>query len=533
MKLTLAQVSPLPGDVRGNAEVLIETAQAAEAAGSELVVFPQLALTGAALHDLAGETELIAAVERELQQIAERGLPPLLLGAPWRTDAGIGSALLLVADGRVQPLVAAESPLIATSSKSAPPLPVAGKFALDGHEVAVVVAPPDQLERHLREGERPDLLIASAAQEFVAGRSAQLEAELMRHAQELGCAAVFCNLAGGAGELIFAGGSAACTAGAPVAWRAACAHAETLHVDFADPPETTRPVLERPEEIWAALTAAISDYVTWNGFPGVIVGNSGGIDSALVLTLAVDAVGPERVTALTMPSRFTSSGTHKDAGELARRLGCRALEIAIEPLVEAFDNALAPTFAGRPRDVTEENLQARTRANLLMACSNKFGDLVLVTSNKSESAVGYGTLYGDMAGGFAPIKDLLKTEVYELARWRNAHLPADLAHAVAEPLPPAVLTRAPSAELSEGQSDEATLGSYEQLDTVITAYVDRREGIAEIVAAGHPRAEVERIVGLVDRAEHKRRQSAPGPTIGGRGFAGGRRFPLVQRPTFR
>ncbi len=279
---------------------------------------------------------------------------------------------------------------------------------------------------------------------------------------------------------------------------------------------------EPPESIYRALVLGLRDYVRKNGFDDVVLGLSGGIDSAFVAALAVDALGPDAVRALAMPSPYSSPESVEDAADVASRLGIRLDVVPIDEVFDAYRSTLRPLFEGRPEDVTEENLQARIRGNLLMAISNKFGSLVLATGNKSEYAVGYATLYGDMAGGFAPIKDVPKTLVYELCRWRNEEGPG-------EPIPERVMTKPPSAELRPDQKDTDSLPPYEVLDPIIEAYVEDDLGMEEIVARGHDRATVERIVRMIDRTEYKRRQAAPGIKITPKAFGRDRRMPITNR----
>jgi NAD+ synthase (glutamine-hydrolysing) len=269
----------------------------------------------------------------------------------------------------------------------------------------------------------------------------------------------------------------------------------------------------------------VHDYVNKNGFPGVLVGVSGGIDSAVVLALACDALGPDRVTAVMMPSPYNSPETRADGRELVDRLGCRSYEFSIESVMQSFDEVLLETFAGHEPDQTEENVQARIRGTLLMALSNKFGALVLTTGNKSEMAVGYATLYGDMAGGFAVLKDVPKQLVFALARWRNDQLP--LAGCAERPIPQGIIDRPPSAELRPDQTDEKTLGSYEALDDVITRYIELDQGLDEIVASGVDRDFAARILRMIDLAEYKRRQAPPGVKITHRAFGRDRRMPIT------
>jgi NAD+ synthase (glutamine-hydrolysing) len=282
------------------------------------------------------------------------------------------------------------------------------------------------------------------------------------------------------------------------------------------------PLLDHREEIYAALVLGVRDYTAKNGFDHVVIGLSGGIDSALTALIAVDALGADRVTGVTMPSRFSSSGTRSDAKLLADNLGIELHEIPIAPAMEVYEQMLAPLFAGREPDITEENLQARIRGNILMALSNKFGWLVLTTGNKSENAVGYSTLYGDSAGGFAVIKDVPKTLVFELVAWRNARESREL-------VPSSLIDRPPSAELAEGQKDEDSLPPYPVLDAILEAYIEEDAGRQRLLGAGMPEVAVDRVLELVDRAEYKRRQAPPGIKITPRAFGRDRRMPITNR----
>jgi NAD+ synthase (glutamine-hydrolysing) len=348
---------------------------------------------------------------------------------------------------------------------------------------------------------------------------------LRDRAREFGGWIAYVNAVGGQDELVFDGGSVVMGPDGEVACRAAMFEEDLLIVDVDDSTaraESQGTWPEPPESIYRALVLGLGDYVRKNGFDDVVIGLSGGIDSAVVAALAADALGPDAVRALAMPSPYSSPESVEDAVDVAARLGIR-LDIApIEDVFDAYRSAVRPLFEGRPEDVAEENLQARIRGNLLMGVSNKFGSLVLATGNKSEYAVGYATLYGDMAGGFAPIKDVPKTLVYELCRWRNAEGPG-------EPIPDRVLTKAPSAELRPDQKDTDSLPPYESLDPIIEGYVEDDLGIEEIVARGHDRGTVDRVVRMIDRAEYKRRQAAPGIKITPKAFGRDRRMPITNR----
>ncbi|HWC32707.1 MAG TPA: NAD+ synthase, partial [Actinomycetota bacterium] len=349
-------------------------------------------------------------------------------------------------------------------------------------------------------------------------------------ARETGAWIVYVNLVGGQDELVFDGGSMVVSPDGDVVWHADAFEEDMLVVDVEDgadgqaplPDPTREPWPEGAEEVYRALVLGLGDYVRKNGFREVVVGLSGGIDSSLTATLAADAIGPEGVRALAMPSPYSSRDSLDDAADVAERLGIRLDRVPIGPVFEAYLETVAPLFEGRDPDVAEENIQARIRGNLLMAVSNKFGSLVLATGNKSELAVGYSTLYGDLAGGFAPLKDVPKTLVYELARWRNKQTePA--------PIPDRVLDKPPSAELRPDQRDTDSLPPYDALDPILEAYVEEDRSPEEIVAAGADPRLAREVVAMVDRAEYKRRQAPPGVKITPKAFGRDRRLPITNR----
>jgi len=389
------------------------------------------------------------------------------------------------------------------------------------------------------------------ASPYYRGRRAEREGVLAARADEAGCPIVYVNMVGGQDELVFDGGSLVVDAGGTVVGRTV-QFAEDVWVFDLDGPERAMPgpgaalavvpvtdtavtpattdrrpltvaeALPRPAEIYEALVLGTRDYVVKNGFADVVVGLSGGVDSSLVAAIAVDALGAEHVHGVALPSRFSSEGSHADAALLAANLGIDFRVIPVEPAHSAFLDMLAPSFGDRPEDLTEENLQARIRGTTLMALSNKFGWLVLTTGNKSEFAVGYTTLYGDMAGGFAVIKDVNKLLVYELCHYRNARAGRAL-------VPETVLTKPPSAELRPDQRDDQSLPPYEALDPVLEAYVEGDRTAAELEEAGFDPALVRRVAALVDGAEYKRRQAPPGPRVSPKAFGRDRRLPITNR----
>ncbi|MFM9164270.1 MAG: NAD+ synthase [Solirubrobacterales bacterium] len=392
------------------------------------------------------------------------------------------------------------------------------------------------------------MIVNLSASPWQEGKGEAREQMLRERCAQTGCTIAFCGQVGGQDELVFDGHSLVLDAGGELLARARQFEPQLLLCDIepagreaADPqaadllaswePPAGRstepltpsvaPILPDDEAVYRALVLGTRDYANKNGFPGVVLGLSGGVDSALVACVAVDALGPERVACVTMPSQYTSAGTYDDAHALAAALHVDLVELPIGEVFDSYLERLGPLFSGHEPDVTEENLQARIRGNYLMAISNKFGSLVLTTGNKSEMAVGYSTLYGDSAGGFAVIKDVPKTLVYRLCELRNRRPDS--------PIPETILTRAPSAELRPGQSDQDSLPPYDVLDPLIEGYVERDQGVEELVAAGFDRATVQRVTGLVDRAEYKRRQQPPGIKVTGKAFGRDRRMPITSR----
>lgn len=541
IELALCQINPVVGDLVGNAELAIEQAAAAVESGAELVVFPELALCGYPPEDLVFREDFVAAAEVQLRRIAASiGPAPVLIGFPQAFDGGVANALAVLESGRISAVYRKRL------------LPNYGVFderrhfaagdenvvvELAGRRVGLSICEDVWFDDPVFSGlaaAGAELVVNASASPFHLGKPAEREQMLRDRARRYGIPVAYCNICGGQDELVFDGTSVVIDAAGDVVARAPDFESTMLRCGLPLDPKASRPAghIAAPphtpeEEAYTALLCGIRDYVGKNGFPGALVGVSGGIDSALVLTLACDALGPEVVTGVSMPSPYNTAATRNDALELIGRLGCSGHEFAIDRVMDAFTEVLAGPFAGTEPDQTEENIQARIRGTLLMGLSNKFGSLVLTTGNKSEMAVGYATLYGDMAGGFAPLKDVPKQMVFALCRWRNANLPHS--GAVASPIPDAIIERPPSAELRHGQTDEATLGSYAVLDDVLERYIERDQGVDEIVSTGVERSYVERIVRLVDLAEYKRRQAPPGVKITPRAFGRDRRMPITAR----
>jgi NAD+ synthase (glutamine-hydrolysing) len=531
LRIALAQVNLLVGDVDGNAARVVALArEARDRLGARLVMFPELTLTSYPPEDLLLRPGLYPRVEQALRSVA-RAVPDIdcLLGYPHRAPEGAYNACALLRGGEVAARYFKQSlpnysvfdekryfregrgPCVVEVGGLPVGLTVCEDIWVEGPARAAVAA-----------GAR--LLLNINASPYHVGKEAEREAIVAQRVRESGVGVVYLNLVGGQDELVFDGCSFAVGPDGGVAFRAP-AFEEGLYLIEVEPGSPARiragslaAPLSSEESMYRALTTGVRDYVDKNGFKGVVVGLSGGVDSALTLALAVDALGPERVEAVLMPSRYTAAMSVEDARAEAETLGVRHHVVPIEGPFQSFLEALREVFAGAEPDVTEENIQARCRGVILMALSNKRHGMVLTTGNKSEMAVGYATLYGDMAGGFAPLKDVPKMAVYRLAEWRNR---------LSTVIPRRVLERAPSAELRAEQKDEDSLPPYPLLDAILELYVEQDRCPEDIVAAGFDPATVERVVQMVNRNEYKRRQAAPGVRISRRAFGRDRRYPIT------
>lgn len=530
--ITLAQINTLVGDIPGNTALVLAAARrAVDEQRADAIIFPELALTGYPPEDLLLRPSLAPRIERALGEIEAAQLPlAIVLGYPRVSNQGVFNMAGVIDGGK----------LVAEYAKQCLPnyqvfdeerYFIAGDravlFDLKGVPTALSVCEdiwhPGPILQARVAGAK--LLFNLNASPFHQDKQQQRENLLALRAREGEMPIVYVNLVGGQDELVFDGGSVAVDAAGQICFRAPNYQENlyplTLDIDegrVALLPGALPPLQARLESVYQALVLGMRDYVNKNGFKGVVLGLSGGIDSALTLALAVDAFGPERVEAVMMPFRYTSALSKNDAAEQARRLGVGYSSISIEPIYEAFIAALSDEFAGSNKDATEENLQARCRGVLLMAISNKKGCLVLTTGNKSEMAVGYSTLYGDMAGGFDALKDVPKTLVFALAEYRNS---------LGEVIPPSVISRPPSAELAPDQKDEDNLPPYAVLDEILALYVEQDHSAETIIERGFDRAIVERVLRLVDINEYKRRQAPVGVRISERGFGRDRRYPIT------
>jgi NAD+ synthase (glutamine-hydrolysing) len=535
-RLALGQVNLTVGDLTGNVARVAEAADRATHAGADVVVFPELAITGYPPEDLVQRGEFVRENLEALSALARKTATacPVIVGFIDRSDAGVHNAAAMLRNGTVE------------SRYHKVQLPNFGVFDEQRYfvpgtagatvEIAGMTVGLSVCEDAWHDGQPfagyagLPLIVNINGSPYHRGKTAERAEILAARARQTGAWIAYVNAVGGQDELVFDGGSMVVAPDGTVRQRAAMFEEDLLIVDvhgdtsFADP----RPSwpIEEAEEVWHALVLGLGDYVRKNGFHEAVLGLSGGIDSALTAALAADALGADAVRGLAMPSPYSSPESLEDALDCARRIGMRIDTVEITRVLDAYRHSLAELFVGRAEDVTEENLQARTRGNLLMALSNKLGPIVLATGNKSEYAVGYSTLYGDMAGGFAPIKDVPKTLVYGLAQWRNA---AATSRGETPPIPERTIEKPPSAELRPGQKDTDSLPPYDQLDPVIEAYVEHDFGVDDMVAEGFERALVERIVRKIDRNEYKRRQAAPGVKITPKAFGRDRRMPITNR----
>jgi NAD+ synthase (glutamine-hydrolysing) len=570
VRLALAQINPVVGDLEGNRELIFERLSEARSNSADLVVFPELAVTGYPPEDLLLRPGFIRAAEESVEQIAlETRGTTVLVGAP-HFDRDLYNACYVLSGGEVKAIYRKRF------------LPNYGVFDEDryfapGRDLVLLehgktLIGPTVCEDMWQPGPPAtdlalagaELLVNISASPFYVGRDREREEMFVTRARDNSCFVAFCNAVGGQDELIFDGHSVVIDdegkviARAPgfeeallfadiepqevigrrlrdVRRRALARERETIppvdiiHVGSRGPSQNgskvtveVAPFVDELEQMRGALELGLRDYVRKNGFREVVVGVSGGIDSAVTAALAAEALGPERVHCVSMPSRYSSGETRSDARRLAESLGCPFREIPIAAIVDGFGDALAGAFEGREPDLAEENIQARARGVLLMALSNKFGWMLVATGNKSELSVGYATLYGDMAGGFALLKDVYKTDVFRLAHYLNERAGREL-------IPTSIIERAPSAELRDNQLDEDSLPPYPKLDEVLEQYVEHDRTLEELSADGFDRDVVERAVSMVDRAEYKRRQAPPGVKIHPKAFGRDRRTPITNR----
>ena len=549
LKIAVAQLNFIVGDMPGNAQKIIEAAKTAYEQGARLLLTPELSICAYICEDLFLRPSFMAACDEAVKTVARETAHlkdmAIVVGHPVGKDQRGKSVSVIkrtnsasvIRDGRV----------IETYAKRLLPnyqlfderryfTPGQGTCVFQAGDVSVGLLICEDAwfdePAELAKEAGAELLAVMNASPFHVGKGYEREAMMIERVRASGLPLVYAHLVGGQDEVVFEGQSFAVGADAQLVGRAPSFEEKLFYVQAdragaaIELKAETAPARDNNADLWDALVLGLRDYVRKNGFKSVALGLSGGIDSALVLAIAVDALGQDAVHCVMMPSPYTAGISLEDAREMARRLGVRYDEISILPEFEAFKASLSPLFAGKPEDTTEENIQARIRGVMLMALSNKFGHMVLTTGNKSEYATGYCTLYGDMCGGFAPIKDVVKTKVFEMARWRNAHDPFKTG---ANPIPERIITRPPSAELRADQTDQDSLPPYEVLDAIIERYVENDMGVAELVAEGFKPDDVELVTRLIKINEYKRQQSAVGTRVTHRGFGKDWRYPMTNK----
>ncbi len=553
LKLAIAQLNFVVGDLTGNARKIVDAARSAYQQGARLLLTPELSICGYAAEDMFLRPAFVAACDDAVQAVASElaDLDGMVVVVGHPTGGSLRSKSVAVQLRHNAASVVSEGRILETYAKRELPnyqvfderryfTPGEGVcvFEAGGVSVGLLICEDAWFDTPARLAKEAgaEVLAVINASPFHVGKEGERVARMAERAQAVNLPLVYAHLVGGQDEVVFDGASFALQAEGSRALQADSFKEQLVFAQMertpaggvrfvADDTATTAP--REPEaQLWDALVLGVRDYIGKNGFPGAILGLSGGIDSALVLAIAVDALGKDKVRAVMMPSPYTADISWIDAREMARRLGVRYDEISIKHTFESYLSVLADEFKGLREDTTEENLQARIRGTLLMALSNKFGSIVLTTGNKSEMATGYCTLYGDMAGGFAVIKDLLKTTVFALARWRNAHDPYGTGR---EPIPERIITRPPSAELRPDQTDQDSLPPYDILDGILARYMEDDEGIDDIIAAGYDRAVVERVARLIKINEYKRRQAPVGIRVTHRSFGKDWRYPITSK----
>ncbi len=541
MQILVAQKNFLVGDVKGNTDMVLKTISTHASTtendeqtpqlSTDIIVFPELTLVGYPPEDLLFKEELYKRVEHALEEIrhaTELAKLAVVIGHPIIKEGQRYNAISFIAEGKI---------LHQYSKQALPNYSVFDevRYFSPGHESVVVEYRNTRIgllicediwqEKPVTELQalKPELVLVTNASPFHQGQLARRKQLLTQRAQQFNCPIIYTNLVGGQDELVFDGASMAFDANGHQLMQLGqfvelSAVVELQQGKLLFNSSDNAEILTGEAELYQSLVTGVRDYVQKNGFKGAVIGLSGGIDSALTLAIAVDALGAEQVTAVMMPFKYTSSMSLEDAQTQAKNLGVKYEVISIEPIYDAFMQQMMPLMKGTTADTTEENLQSRCRGVILMAISNKFGQIVLTTGNKSEMAVGYATLYGDMAGGFAVLKDVFKMDVFKLARYCNRQR---------EIIPDRVITRPPSAELSPDQIDEDSLPPYPVLDVILAEYIEKEQSYADIVKLGYDGAVVERVIKLVDINEHKRRQSPPGVRVTARAFGRDHRYPIT------
>ena len=541
VSLALAQLNPHLGDVSANCQKLLQMRERAAAKGADIILTPEMFLAGYPADDLVLRADFMDRIEAAISRLAKAtadGGPAIIVGAPCRDKDVLYNSAFILDGGKIvarRDKVNLPNYGVFDDKRHFTPGQLQGPVLLRGMRLGIAVCEdiwfPDLCEMLGETG--AEIILSLNASPFENAKTDMRMMHAVSRMTETGLPFVYVNMVGGQDELVFDGSSFALNLGGKIASQMPSfseglsllevrSQSGTCHLTG----QISRPAAAE-EDVWRALTLGVRDYVEKNGFPGVILGLSGGVDSAIVAVLAVDALGPERVRVVMMPSDYTADISLADAEELADNLGLTLETIALRAGMDAFDSMLDASLEGTEMDVTEENIQSRLRGMILMALSNKFGNMVLATGNKSEYAAGYSTLYGDMCGGFAPIKDVWKTEIFKLCEWRNTALPRGVLGPDGEVIPRRIITRPPSAELRPDQQDTDSLPPYDILDAILIALTEEMADTDTIVSRGYERETVERVSAMLFRTEYKRFQAAPGPKVTPRAFGRDRRLPLT------
>jgi NAD+ synthase len=544
LRIALAQLNPVVGDLAGNAAKLRKARAEAAALGADLVVYPELFITGYPPEDLVRKPAFAAAARNVVEQVAAEtgdGGPGVLVGTIWAEDGKLYNSVALLDGGRIQGVrhkVDLPNYGVFDEKRVFDQGPLPGPMSFRGVRIGVPICEDiwkEEVCECLQET-GSEMLVSPNGSPFDWPKPDLRMNVAVARVKETGLPLLYLNQVGGQDELVFDGASFVLNADASLAvqlpaWEEAVSLVEMRRTGagWRCAPGERALIEEKDSAAYHACMLGLRDYVDKNGFPSVVLGLSGGIDSALVAALSVDALGAPRVHCVMLPYRYTSNVSLADAADCAKALGVRYDIVPIAPAVEGFLGMLEKMFAGRAPDITEENMQSRARGTTLMAISNKLGGMVMTTGNKSEMSVGYATLYGDMNGGFNPIKDLYKMEVYRLAGWRNAHVPKGAKGPGGIVIPENIITRPPTAELRDNQTDQDSLPPYEALDDILACLVEAEMPLADIVARGHAPETVKKVERLLYIAEYKRRQAAPGVKISARNFGRDRRYPITNK----
>ena len=546
LKITLAQMNQSVGDLAGNAAAMLaarERAAKAPGGASDLIVFPELNLIGYPPEDLILKPALVERAAAELQKLAQAtasGGPAMLVGSVFVQDGALHNGVALLDQGKVAATrFKHELPNYGTFDEvrlfqpGPLPEPIIFRGTMIGVPICEDIWHPDVC-RHLADFGAELFLCPNGSPYEIDKDALRIDGVAKRRAVDTGLPLAYLNRVGGQDELVFDGASFVVNGDGGLAVQMRDWEESEVQTRWTKTATGWRcdagevmDLASRPEDIYSAMVLSVRDYVNRNGFPGVVLGLSGGIDSAICAAIAVDALGADRVWCVMMPSEYTSAESLKDAEDCAKMLGSRYDTIPIAPAVAAYQAMLAPSFAGRAADLTEENLQSRIRGVTLMALSNKFGPMLMTTGNKSEMSVGYATIYGDMAGGYNPLKDAYKVTVFAISKWRNQHKPRIGLGPDGPVMPDAIITKPPSAELRPDQKDSDSLPPYEVLDPLLQGLVEQEKSVDQLVAEGFDRDTVVRIERLLNLAEYKRRQAPPGVKLGSRNFGRDRRYPIT------